>query len=40
VISSASRDGVPEALRALIKVIDKARGEPAPADPQQPVWQS
>jgi GTP-binding protein len=34
VLSSASRQGVPEALRALVKIVDEAREDAEPASAQ------
>jgi GTP-binding protein len=39
VLSAHSKQGVPEALRALLDVIDKARAEGEPAPDKAPAWQ-
>jgi GTP-binding protein len=39
VLSSASRKGVPEALRALLKVIDAARTGAERSESKEAVWQ-
>lgn len=39
VLSAQSKQGVPEALRALLDVIDEARAEDEPAPEKAPAWQ-
>jgi GTP-binding protein len=38
-LSSASRQGVQDVLRALFKVIDAAREQAEPADAKEEAWQ-
>jgi hypothetical protein len=40
ILSSASRDGMPEVLRALVKIIDTARGDAGDFPPsKEAAWQ-